>query len=324
MTRHVSTYSLGGGSWLTASIVEGEFVKPGDEHLLVFTDTLYEDADAYRFGLQAACHLFGRRADWVPAAEDFPDYRVEITVPIWEYAGNPQWRAFLAQLRDRAAETLPELVWIVEGRDPWEVYRDERFLGNSRIDPCSKVAKREALDRWMVASCEKSSTVVYFGIGQAERHRFEEQIGPRWWLKGWTPRAPLIDRDFEGNVNPTWFMEQVGLRPPRLYGFGYDHNNCGGKCCKAGKRHWLLRLRVQPERFAYDALMERKVRAFLGQDVAFLTDRRGEGPRRPMTLDALAAEAAADPDAPLPPREEGDGGCGCMADAYEDAEVELV
>lgn len=139
--KHISTFSLGGGSWLTARIVEREIVRPGDEHLLVFTDTLYEDADAYRFGIEAALNVFDRRANWIPQAEDFPDYRVAENVPVAEYAGNSEWRSFLAQLRDRAAEAVPELIWLVEGRDPWEIWRDERFLGNSSKDPCAKIAR---------------------------------------------------------------------------------------------------------------------------------------------------------------------------------------
>lgn len=42
-----------------------------------------------------------------------------------------------------------ELVTIADGRDPWQVFFDERFLGNSRIDPCSKTLKRKLLARWV-------------------------------------------------------------------------------------------------------------------------------------------------------------------------------
>src|ERR1019366_4527713 len=38
---------------------------------------------------------------------------------------------------------------IADGRTPWEVFRDERFLGNSRIDPCSKILKRNLCARWI-------------------------------------------------------------------------------------------------------------------------------------------------------------------------------
>jgi hypothetical protein len=326
MGKHVSTFSLGGGSWLTARVVQRELVRPGDEHVLVFTDTLYEDADAYRFGLQAALNVFDRKANWIPVAEDFPDYRADPETPIEVYAGNPAWRAFLAQLRDRAAEAIPELVWLVEGRDPWEVYRDVRFLGNSSVDPCSRVAKREVLDNWVGEICDPADTAIYFGIGSAEKHRYEgvnaktgkpSGIKPRWAAKGYNAQAPLIGR-IEGDLSPQLYMNYQGLKPSRMYRLGYSHDNCGGNCCKAGIRQWTMRHNIQPDRYAYDAMMERKIAAFLGTNVTFLEDRRG-GERQPMSLDQLAERIRSDPNQPLPLPEPGDTGCGCMTEEPEAA-----
>lgn len=326
--RHISTLSLGGGTWLTANIVQREFVRPGDEHLLLFTDTLYEDADAYRFGVQGALQILGRDYSWVPAAEDFPDYRVAPEVTLADYAGNPAWRTFLAQLRDRAAEAIPELVWLVEGRDPWEVYRDARYLGNSRRDPCSRVLKREPLDAWIAANGNPATDMLYFGIGGGEEHRFAawdpkrerwSGIWPRWASKGWgmSVAAPLIGR-IEGDVSPGLYMHNAGLLPSRMYGLGYQHDNCGGKCSKAGMAHWKHRLLVQPDRYVYDAMMELKVARFLGKDVAFMTDRTGKK-RRPITLSAFAKRLAKTPDMLIPEPLPGERGCACMIEELEAA-----
>ena len=324
MTTHVSTYSLGGGSWLAARIVQRELVRPGDDHLLAFTDTLYEDADAYRFGIQGALHIFGRPYDWVPAAEDFPDYRADPDTPIEDYAGNPAWRDFLRQLRERAAEEVPELVWLVEGRDPWEIFRDERYLGNSRQDPCSKFGKRGVLDSWIKSACSPDDTIVYFGIGSGEAHRYEtvdpktgkpQGIRPRWAAMGWEARAPLIGR-VEGDLSASIYIRAAGLAVPRLYEW-YAHNNCGGMCCKAGQKHWKARLAAQPDRYAYDSLMEQKFREFLGKDVAFMTDRRNKT-KRPLTLAEWADRIRNQPEASLPEPEDGDDGCGCMTEAPAD------
>lgn len=314
---HVSTLSGGGSSWLSARIVQRERVRPGDQHLLVFTDTLYEDADAYRFLVEGALNVFGRSVGWLPVADDFPDYRASDEVAIETYAGNSAWREYLRQLRERAAEAVPELIWLVEGRDPWEVYRDGRYLGNSRRDPCSRVLKREILDAWCGANCDPAATVIYFGIGDAESHRFDDGGGhgirPRWASAGWQTDAPLIGR-IEGNLNAAVYMAQQGIVTPRLYGLGYAHNNCGGKCSKAGMSHWALRHRVQPDRYAYDAMMEGKIAAFLGSNVAFMTDRRGAR-RVPLTLAEFGRRLDANPAAQLPPPEPGESGCGCMTEA---------
>lgn len=298
---------------MTAGVVQRELVRPSDTHQLLFTDVLYEDADAYRFLIEGGLQVFGRTANWVPAAEDFPDYKVAEDVPITEYAGNPAWRTFLAQLRERAAEALPELTWIVEGRDPWEIYRDERFLGNSQRDPCSKVAKRQMLDRWRAAHCDPATTISYFGIGTGERHRYDDGEGhgirPIMAAKGWRAEAPLIDRP-EGDTHPSIYMRRVGIKPPRLYSWS-SHNNCGGMCCKAGQGHWRKRLQFMPERFWYDAVMEAKIAAYLDGNFTFLRDRRG-GKTTPITLIDFGVRTAADPGFTLGPIEEGDDGCGCM------------
>lgn len=307
-------FSAGGGSWRAAKL--DRKAHPDAELRLIFTDTLYEDADAYRFLIEGAANVFGRRLNWTVSAEDFPDYRVPEDVPIAEYRGNPEWRAFLADLRARAAEALPELIWLADGRDPWEVYRDHRFIGNSRIDPCSKALKRQVSDKWRKANCDPTRDVFIVGIGEHERQRFEGQgkklgLQRRMAEHGWRYEAPLIGQP---ETNPTWHMRLEGIAPPRLYAMGYLHNNCGGFCCKAGQAHWQNRYRVQPERFAYDAMMERRLSEYIGVGAwSMLTDRRGDGKKKRLTLDKFAEQLAADPQRQidyLP----GESGCGCMLD----------
>ena len=41
-----------------------------------------------------------------------------------------------------------ELFTIEDGRDVWQVFEDVRFLGNSRIDPCSRILKRDLIRKW--------------------------------------------------------------------------------------------------------------------------------------------------------------------------------
>ncbi len=55
-------------------------------------------------------------------------------------------------------------VKIAEGRTPWEVFEDVKFIGNSRIDPCSRVLKREFMDKWRDEYCDPGYTTLYYGI----------------------------------------------------------------------------------------------------------------------------------------------------------------
>lgn len=314
---HVATASGGGGSWLAGRIMVREKVKPGDDLCFVFTDTLYEDADAYRFLIQSTLHTLGRSVNWLPAAEDFPDYRVDPDLPLDCYHGNPAWRDFLRQLRGRTHEVLPELVWLVEGRDIWEVCRDERFLVNSSVDPCSKVLKREPFDEWLRETCDPDDTVIYYGIGGGEAHRYDDGDGHgikhRLAMGGWDAQAPLIGR-VEGDLHPSLYMQNAGILPPRLYKWA-GHNNCQGGCGKGGIKYRRTQLANMPDRYAYDALMERKFGVFLERTVTFLEDRRG-GQRKPMTLIELAQREGLDADELERLDEEaralvGDSGNGC-------------
>ena len=328
MTRY-TMFSAGQGSFRAAMIDRRR--HPSAEFGLVFTDTLYEDADAYRFLIEGAAMVTGRRLNWTVKAGDFPDYRVPDDVPIEEYRGNPEWRAFLADLRARTIDAIPELVWLVEGRDPWEVFRDKRFLGNSSVDPCSMYLKREINDAWKMGACWRTgelfgdADVFVYGIGEHETHRFDDGKGgglrPRLAAKGWQADAPLIeinDALMRGENVPGEILSlmvaplpEFGIAEPRLYEMGYPHNNCGGFCCKAGQAHWANRFRAQPDRYAYDALMERKLRVYLGADVAMMTDRRG-GDKKPLTLDAFAERLRAEPGRKYE-YQPGDSGCACFA-----------
>jgi hypothetical protein len=74
----------------------------------------------------------------------------------------------------------------------------------------------------------------------------------------------------------------LGIEPPRLYELGFQHNNCGGVCVRAGQRQWAHLLRTFPDRYLEAERREDELRAELG-DVAILRDRSG-GRSRPLPL----------------------------------------
>ena len=313
MTRYHSV-SGGAGSWLAAKV--DLVANPDAEHRFIFADTLYEDADCYRFLIEGVAHLLGRNvSNILPSASDFPDYRVTSDFDIATYAGNPEWRAFLGQLRIDVAEVLPELTWLVEGRDPWEVFRDRKFLGNSRIDPCSKVLKREVLDSWRRENADARVDVFCIGIGPDEAHRYH-RLATRMEAEGWRYEAPLLGT-FEGHVGAFGYLNAAGIERPRLYRKGYIHNNCGGFCIKAGHAHYQNRFYSDPERYAYDSIMERKLAQYIGKPVTMMTDRTNDNIKKPLPLNKFAERLHANPRLTFD-YEPGSSGCGCMIE-YEEA-----
>ena len=215
-------------------------------------------------------------------------------------------------IHQAAANVGVPLTTVVDGRTPWDVYFAERFLGNSRIDPCSKILKRQAADAWLTAHCDPAETVCYVGIDWTEVHRFERLVA-RKALQGWTYQAPLCDRPYLTRRDVFAWLEQEGIARPRLYDLGFTHNNCGGFCCKAGQGHFAKLLATLPERYAYHEAKEQEIRDFLGKDVSMLKDTTGTEPR-PLTLRMLRERIEAQP-------EQIDlfeiGGCGCFLDEPE-------
>jgi 3'-phosphoadenosine 5'-phosphosulfate sulfotransferase (PAPS reductase)/FAD synthetase len=217
-------------------------------------------------------------------------------------------------IEEGAANIGAPLVTVADGRTPWQVYADERFLGNSRIDPCSKILKRQQADAWLIANCDPADTICYVGIDWTEMHRFD-RLAPRKAAQGWTYRAPLCAPPYLNRRDVFDWLEREGIRRPALYDLGFSHNNCGGFCCKAGQGHFARLLDVLPERYAYHEAKEQEMREYLGRDVSMLKDTRG-GESVPLTLRMLRERIQAEPD-------QIDlfeiGGCGCFLDEPEAA-----
>lgn len=198
-------FSGGIGSWAAAKRVAE---RHGTGSLtLLFTDTLIEDADLYRFLNVAARNV---------------------------YQNSPM-----------------DFVRIAEGRTPWQVFRDNKMIGNTRADLCSRVLKREVGDGWLVANCDPANTVVYLGIDWTEAHRFDNRKGRgakfRYARNGWRAEAPLCGPPYLDKHDMLRLARENGIQPSRAYAQGFAHDNCGGLCIKAGQGHYATLLRERPE-----------------------------------------------------------------------------
>jgi hypothetical protein len=139
---------------------------------------------------------------------------------------------------------------IADGRTPWEVFRDERFLGNSRLDPCSKILKRLVCDRWLEAHCDPADTVIHLGLHWSESDRIDTTRS-RFAERGWVMDAPLTWDPWIPRLQIDTMLADAGIPMPRLYCMGFSHNNCGGFCIKAGHAQFGTGLlKHPPERYA--------------------------------------------------------------------------
>jgi len=236
-------FSGGLGSWATAKRVAGQH---GTDNLwLVFADVkgkslsphAGEDEDTYRFIAQAAANVYGVDYDPICTPRNFTEWK------------------------------LPQLIWLNEGRDVWQVFHDNRFLGNSRLANCSKFLKQIPCRQWLDRNCDPADTTIYVGIDWTESHRLSAIVNAYLPFKAEAPmtQAPFLDFQAE--------CVAAGIAIPRLYKAGFPHNNCGGFCVRAGQAQFELLLREHPARYAYHEAQEEDLRQYLDADVAILRDR---------------------------------------------------
>ena len=168
------------------------------------------------------------------------------------------------------------VVNIADGRDPWQVFFDVKFLGNTRIDPCSRILKRELARKWMEDNCEPEASRVIIGFGWDE--------GSRVWdtVENWKPfqvDVPLSGPPYLDKSHMLQIIRDDGMEPPKLYESGAMHNNCGGFCIKAGQAQFKWLLDNFPDRYSYHECKEQALRDYLQKDVAILRDRRKVCPK---------------------------------------------
>lgn len=296
--KHVVFYSGGLGSFATAlRVIE----KHGTDNLtLLFTDTLIEDHDLYRFIIETAGHFFN--IDKSKVAE-LSKRALNITLTEENMS---QRKDDLEQLRLDSNSLIPQLVWLTEHKDPWDIFFDQKFLGNSRIAQCSHILKQVMSKKYVKKNFDSDDTTLYLGIDWTEEHRTK---APK---KNWAPypvEFPMCDEPLMNKIDVVKELERIEIEAPRLYAMGFAHNNCGGFCVRAGQGHFVNLLEQNRPLFLYHEKREQEIREHIGKDVSMLRKMKN-GVRFNYTLEDLRIDAEGGN------KEEIDmldiGGCGCF------------
>lgn len=138
---------------------------------------------------------------------------------------------------------------IADGRDPWQVFEQEKFIGNSRIDPCSKILKRNLIHKWIRSNFSSSAVQIFVGIDCTEEHRLTRVVEAN---KPYIYRSLLIEEDvFIFHSDKLKWCSDRGIEIPRLYQLGFPHDNCGGFCIKAGLAQFKLLYEKLPARYKW-------------------------------------------------------------------------
>ena len=112
-----------------------------------------------------------------------------------------------------------ELATITEGRSPFDIFKDVKFMGNSMVDPCSKLLKREPLNKWFKKKYTQADAHMHLGIDYTEEHRLTN-LKAR--MSPYIYRSTLIE---DGRIIHKDFSEQFGIKRPRLYDWILGNNN---------------------------------------------------------------------------------------------------
>lgn len=197
-----------------------------------------------------------------------------------------------------------QIVRLADGRNPWEVFRDERYHGNQRIAPCSKILKTQVIRRYLANNSDPADPLV-LGMDISESERVERAA------KRWSPR-PVISLLAEWSIyRPDYekILQRHNIKPPRLYGLGFSHNNCGGFCVRAGTKQTLNLLNTFPDRFAYHEDQQERLLAELPTALPHLKEFQDKQPVY-LTLRQLRERA----ERQLVFEFDGGEGCGCFTD----------
>ena len=145
-----------------------------------------------------------------------------------------------------------DLITLRDGRDPWDVFVDVSYIGNSRTAHCSRILKTKQV-RDYIKSSGYENPILVLGMYRDEEDRLE--VAKRNW-NGVTVKSLLIENSIYPGMARD-MVEGLGVEIPRLYKMGFPHNNCGGFCVRAGQGQAIHLLKTRPD--FYNDMMLRNI-----------------------------------------------------------------
>lgn len=143
---------------------------------------------------------------------------------------------------------------IGQSQDIWQVFFKTRMMGNPFVDPCSRILKREKMAEYM-RQFDPTNTILHVGITADEIDRMMS-IQKNWTRQGYIVEADLADEpELTRDVLVMMCKQEFGF-VPELYLQGFEHNNCGGFCVKAGKGQMARLIYYHRDIYLYHERME--------------------------------------------------------------------
>ena len=262
--KRVVMFSAGGGSWGGGAACRGG-ARDGEPDPS-FTDTMMEDADAYRFLVQGAADVFGidLPSQMVPAPYQFRTGPIGLPTSSSSTGCGVEFEGAIRSRVDRPRRRHLGCV-------PAGAVLGQFICGPVLQDP------EETDGRLAQTCCDPAATTVYVGIDKFEEHRFDDGEGggvpgPRGQRQaGWRYEAPLLEPPYLApwDVHP---MRGVASNRPSSMGEAILTTIAAGSASKP-----VMPSGVNCCAMHLTALtlprVKRLLREMLG-DVSILTDRK--------------------------------------------------
>ncbi|MBK3745686.1 phosphoadenosine phosphosulfate reductase family protein [Paraburkholderia aspalathi] len=209
-----------------------------------------------------------------------------------------------------------ELIKLQDGRDPWQVFLKEKYMGNSRIAPCTVELKGKTFAKWLSKSYAPDECVIHFGFDWTEAHRLSKA------QQNWAPYTcvsllngpPYLSREQVFQI-----VDDYDIELPRLYDLGFSHNNCGGFCVRAGQAHYRNLLEKLPEVYTRHENSQERLFEQVPNARPFLRIIRN---KQAYYLSLRQFREHLERGGEFDPSEH--GGCGCFSDTSARGIVELI
>lgn len=245
-----TVYLLSGGKSSTLAAYYHRAKHPERDYIYYFNDTLVEHKSTYRFLIESLYFL-----SELPISSRVAKLVKGIPDLSWQHDPTLQKRT---RHLDRLFEVVCNDTGLHRERfvDPWASFSKHGYIGNTRVDICSWMLKREprrAFTDRLLGEIE-----ICLGFNWTEIARLDKAIANESNLI-----APLAT-DFV-NTFDLWdeFHAASGIQEGEAYGLGLAHDNCSGACVKSGQAQWKLVWEKRPEVYEW---CENRMEEIMGEN----------------------------------------------------------
>lgn len=203
-----------------------------------------------------------------------------------------------------------EILRLSNGLNPKELSEQQNFLYNSRVANCSKILKSK-LFRDYIRTLPNQDLILYFGIDFTENHRCKaiEKNYSKYKVE-----FPLCEPPYLYKHEMLEMLKKDDIKIPRLYKMGFSHNNCGGRCFKAGIAHYKLLFEHFPDRYKEMEEFEIKMQNQIGKNVTIL-----KRSKKPFSLTELRIVLENESNQLTLGDLQDFGGCGCFVELEKES-----